>query len=104
MKLKSFANQLSGTVSSLSLLQVFAVLLMGAFALSMFFPAAESVAGDCADDAADIIAGVAIVAGGVAAIATAPLTTTIALTVAGCAGAYAAGYHIVGLFTDRTSS
>ena len=104
MKLRSLTNQLSGTVSSHSLLQIIAVLLIAVVSLSMLFPAHESVAGDAADDVADAIAAVGIIAGGVALVATAPLTGTIATGVAVCAGAYYAGYKLMGLFLDDDSS
>ena len=102
MKLNPLNHELSVSWSSLSVLQVFSLLMVGILVFSLFIPVLEIEAGTAGDAAALIVGGIGLIAGGVAILATAPAVVTVAAVVSiGCIS-YTAGYMIADIILSSS--
>jgi len=100
MKRNPLNHKLSVSWSSLSVLQVLSLLVVGIFAFSLFVPVLEIEADKKGKVVANFVGGIGLIAGGVALLASAPAVVTVSTVVSfGCL-CYTAGYYI----TDKVLS
>ncbi len=102
MKRNPFNRKLSAPLSSLSVLQMLSLLVVGILAFSFFVPVLEIEAGGKGKTVADIACGIFFIATGVAVLTSAPAVVTVSTIVAIGAGAYIAGYYITDIILSSS--